>query len=157
MKKSVKLSTWCIAMTLIGLAVLLIVLYCADNPVAKWIVVCAFIILCSTALFFMPLSVSIKDGGVNINRPLKTKSIPLNRIASAKLCPPTMAEKRICGSGGWFGYWGWFSEPSIGKYFAYYGKASDCFLVELKDGKKYMLGCEDAPAMVDFINSKLSD
>lgn len=157
MKKSVKLSTWCIAMTLIGLAVVLIVLYCADHPAAKWIAAGAFIILCLTALFFMPLSVSIKDGGVNINRPLKTKSIPLNRIASAKLCPPTMAEKRICGSGGWFGYWGWFSEPSIGKYFAYYGKASDCFLVELKDGKKYMLGCEDAPAMVELINSKLSD
>ena len=65
---------------------------------------------------------------------------------------PTMAKKRICGSGGWFGYYGWFSEPSIGKYFAYYGKASDCFLVTLKDGKKYVLGCESPDEMVEVIN-----
>ena len=63
-----------------------------------------------------------------------------------------MAKKRICGSGGWFGYYGWFSEPSIGKYFAYYGKASDCFLVTLKDGKKYVLGCESPDEMVEVIN-----
>ncbi len=71
------------------------------------------------------------------------------------LCPPTMAERRICGSGGFFGYWGWFKEPSIGKYFAYYGKASDCFLVELKDGKKYLIGCSNPSEVVSYINSRL--
>ncbi len=50
-----------------------------------------------------------------------------------------MAERKICRSGGFFGYWGWLSEPSIGKYFAYYGKASDCSLVELKNGKRYLI------------------
>lgn len=62
-----------------------------------------------------------------------------------------MAEKRICGSGGWFGYYGWFREPTIGKYFAYYGKASDCFLVRLKNGKNYVLGCEDKNEFVGYI------
>ena len=101
------------------------------------------------------MSISVDEANLNINRSLRIKSIPLKEIKSVKLCPPTMAEKRICGSGGWFGYWGWFSEPSIGKYFAYYGKASDCFLIELKDGKKYLLGCADAPLMVERISSKI--
>lgn len=66
-----------------------------------------------------------------------------------------MGEKRIFGSGGFFGWYGWFSEADLGKYFAYYGKASDCFLVTLKNGRKYMLGCADAPAMVAEIRSNI--
>lgn len=46
------------------------------------------------------------------------------------------------------GYWGKFREADLGTYFAYYGRASDCFLVTLNDGRRYMLGCADAPAMV---------
>ncbi|MBE6230681.1 MAG: hypothetical protein E7119_08940 [Bacteroidales bacterium] len=38
-----------------------------------------------------------------------------------------------------------FHEHDSGKYFAYYGRSSDCFLVELKDGRKYLLGCKNAP------------
>ena len=142
-------------MTAIGLIVLLVALYCANDAIAKYITASALVILCITALFYMPLSISVKDGCLNINRPLKIKSIQLNQIASVKLYPPTMAEKRICGCGGWFGYYGWFNEPSIGKYFAYYGKASDCFLVTLKDGKKYLLGCENPTEMLEFINKSI--
>ncbi|MCX4285301.1 PH domain-containing protein [Duncaniella muricolitica] len=100
----------------------------------------------------MPLSISLDNESLNINRSLKIKSIPLTEIANVKLCAPTMGAKRICGSGGWFGWYGWFSEKDLGKYFAYYGKASDCFLVTLKNGKKYMLGCKDTPKMVNAIN-----
>lgn len=104
----------------------------------------------------MPLSISLGNESLNINRPLKIKSIPLSDIAETRLCAPTMGAKRICGSGGWFGWYGWFSERDLGKYFAYYGKASDCFLVTLKDGKKYMLGCKDAPEMVNAIKEKIN-
>lgn len=154
MKQEVKLSTWCAIMTATGLIVLLVALYFAKDPFAKYLVVGALIVLCLTALIFMPLSISVKNGELNINRPLKIKSIPLSQIASVELYSPTMASKRICGSGGWFGYYGWFKEPSIGKYFAYYGKASDCFLVTLKDGKKYVLGCENREAIMKEIQKQ---
>lgn len=144
-------------MSVLGLIVLVACLYyCRDNW-GVYVIGASLILLCGAALFYMPMSISVDDNNLNINRSLKIKSIPLKEIMSVKLCPPTMAEKRICGSGGWFGYWGWFSEPSIGKYFAYYGKASDCFLVELKNRKNYLIGCADAPEMVEFITSKLSD
>lgn len=143
-------------MTLVGLIVLLLALYFAKDTLAKYMVMSTLIILCFTALCYMPLSISIRNGELNINRPLKIKSIPLSSIESVKLVSPTMAKRRICGSGGWFGYYGWFKEPSIGKYFAYYGKASDCFLVTLKDGKRYVLGCENPKDMVDFINESIN-
>ena len=143
-------------MTAIGLIVLLACLYyCRDNWGIYLIGAC-LILLCATALLYMPMSISVDDANLNINRSLRIKSIPLKEIKSVKLCPPTMAEKRICGSGGWFGYWGWFSEQSIGKYFAYYGKASDCFLIELKNGKKYLLGCNDAPEIVKYIAERIT-
>lgn len=124
----------------------------ADNDIAVWLWGVAVAVLFLSALCYMPLSISLDNESLNINRSLKIKSIPLTEIANVKLCAPTMGAKRICGSGGWFGWYGWFSEKDLGKYFAYYGKASDCFLVTLKNGKKYMLGCKDTPKMVNAIN-----
>ena len=84
---------------------------------------------------------------------IRSTVLSYSEIESVRLCPPTMGEKRLFGSGGFLGYWGWFSERDLGRYFAYYGKASDCFLVRMRDGRQYMIGCEDAPKMVDYINS----
>lgn len=155
MKRRVNLSTYSVIMTAIALIVLLVCLYnCSDNRGICLISTC-LIVLCGSALFYMPLSLSVDVTNLNINRSVRIKSIPLKDIKSVKLCSPTMAERRITGSGGWFGYWGWFSEPSIGKYFAYYGKASDCFLVELQDGKKYLLGCDDASTIVDYLSERI--
>ena len=105
------------------------------------------------SLFYMPMSIEADKTAIYINRSLRVKAIPMHDVASVRICPPTMGAIRICGSGGFFGYWGWFKERDLGKYFAYYGRSSDCFFVELKDGRKYMLGCQHAPVMVKYINS----
>ena len=102
----------------------------------------AIVVLFLFTLCYMPLSISVDKESLNINRPLKIKSIPLPEITDVRMCAPTMGTIRICGGGGWFGWYGWFSEKDLGKYFAYYDKASDCFLVTLKNGKKYMLGTQ---------------
>lgn len=41
------------------------------------------------------------------------------------------------------------------QYFACYGRSSDCFLVELKDGRKYMLECKNPHKMVEYVNGYL--
>lgn len=109
------------------------------------------VVLSGAVLFFSPMSLAIDDSSLIVNFSVRHKTIPLSEIESVRLCPPTMGAIRVCGSGGFFGYWGWFKENDLGKYFAYYGKASDCFLVTLKGGKKYLLGCKDAPDMVQAI------
>ena len=161
MKKRVELSTYCWIISALSstfiCGVFLYALQRPDNNLTVWISGSAIIMLFLSTLYYMPLSISLDNDSLNINRSLKIKSIPLTEIANVKLCAPTMGAKRICGSGGWFGWYGWFSEKDLGKYFAYYGKASDCFLVTLKNGKKYMLGCKDAPEMVKAINNRIGN
>lgn len=159
MNHRVKFSTYSIvvtAVTFVALVVLSIYLVSAGRDVASYIVDAAVVFLCTAALFYAPISISADDDGLYINRGMCVKLIPMSDIESIKLCPPTMGERRICGSGGWFGYWGWYSERDLGKYFAYYGKASDCFLVTLTDGSKYMLGCRDPKKIVDYIQNRIS-
>lgn len=160
MKKKVELSTYCwIISSLITALLCGVFVYVfkeSDSTLVVSIWGAAVAILLLSALLFMPLSISIDKDKLCINRPLLKKSILLSDIAAARLCSPTMGAIRLCGSGGWFGWYGWFKETDLGKYFAYYGKASDCFLVTLKNGKKYMLGCKDAPAMVDAINANIN-
>ena len=110
----------------------------------------------TVGLFYMPMSISAYKYAIHINRSLKIKTIPMADVKSVRLCPPTMGAIRIFGSGGFLGYWGWFRERDLGKYFAYFGRSSDCFLVELKDGRKYMLGCKNPQKMVEYINSMIN-
>ena len=159
MKKQVVLSSYCWIISALSTALICGVFIYAlkqpDNEWAVWSLGGVIVILFLFTLCFMPLSISLDNESLNINRPLKIKSIPLIDISDVRMCPPTMGAIRICGSGGWFGWYGWFKETDLGKYFAYYGKASDCFLVNLKDGSKYLLGCKDAPEMVAAIQRKL--
>lgn len=156
MKKSVRLSSYSLLISSISCVILctlcFIKLQQGDLVLAAIPGIILLLLLLLT-LFYMPLSISADNSGVHINRPLHRSTIPFDLICSVSLCPPTMAEQRIFGSGGWFGYWGWFKERDLGRYFAYYGRSSDCFLVSLKNGRKYMLGCSDPAEIVDFINT----
>lgn len=156
MKQKVSLSGFSVMLSAMCLIVLALSMYHTRERSGVFYLLAAIIIIwILLSLFYMPFSVSVSDDGLKIHRAMRVKNIALSEIKSIKLCPPTMAERRLCGSGGFFGYWGWFSEPSVGKYFAYYGKASDCFLVELKNGRKYLIGCDNSNAMVDSIIERL--
>lgn len=160
MKKRVELSNYCLI-----ISVLIIVLiwgtfvYALKQPghdLAVGILAGVMMLLFLATLFFMPLSISLDGNSLNVNRPLKVKSISISEISDVRLCPPTMGAIRICGSGGWFGWYGWFREGDLGKYFAYYGKSSECFLVRLRNGRRYMLGCDEPGAVVDSIKAQIS-
>jgi hypothetical protein len=106
-------------------------------------------------MFYSPLSISADEKSVRINSPLKIHEIAMQRIVNVERFQPSKGTIRLCGSGGFLGYWGLFREASVGKYMAYYGKASDCFLIRLDNGKQYVLGCKDADAMVDYIQKQI--
>lgn len=156
MKQQVILSKYSLIITVAGSA-LLIGLMFFNNPPAEVRISLGIMlgILALASLLYMPLSISANKTAIYINRSLRIKAIPMLDVASVKMCAPTMGAIRICASGGFFGYWGWFKERDLGKYFAYYGRSSDCFLVELKDGRKYMLGCKNPHKMVEYINGNL--
>ena len=80
----------------------------------------------------------------------------MSRIVSVERFNPTMGAKRILGSGGFMGYWGIFREGDVGRYTAYYGKASDCFMLRLDNGDQYVLGCRRSDEMIEYIRSQIS-
>ena len=78
----------------------------------------------------------------------------MRKVESAERFQPTMGAIRIFASGGFMGYWGIFREGDIGRYYGFYGKASDCFLVRMKNGDKYVLGCKNPDEVVSYIRSQ---
>lgn len=155
MKKSVKLSLYSSVLTMVLIVLLGAMLAGLEDTIPFIIVLSILIIICGCGLWYMPMSISADDKALSINRPLKVSSIPYSEISTVELCMPTMGAISKFASGGFMGYWGWFSERDLGKYYAFYGKASDCFLVTLKNGRKYMLGCQDPGEMVKYIDKHL--
>ncbi|MGM9816379.1 MAG: PH domain-containing protein [Lepagella sp.] len=155
MKKRVDMSTWSFLLTtiiIVFLTGMFVWLYVdAETRVLSFVTLGLLALMLIPSLIWMPLCVELKGGSLLVRRPLKVKEIALADIEEVRQMPPTMGAIRLCGSGGFMGYWGWFREGDIGKYFAYYGRSSDAFLVTLCDGSKYMLGCRDAGEMVAAI------
>ena len=116
-----------------------------------------YVVLFVMALFFGAAYIKADANHIVLGSLLRGKKINMDDVESVELFKPTMGAIRICGSGGFMGFWGLFRESDIGKYYAFYGKASDCFLVRLKNGTKYVLGCQQPDKMVAFINSHLSN
>lgn len=159
LKKRVDLSTWGIILTIVTIALLIGICIWqfnrTDNEMICWILLGIIVVWGGTTLFYCPMYVKLTDDSIDVETLIRVRSFPLDDIEEVKICEPTMSEFRICGSGGFFGYWGWFREPSIGKYFAYYGKASQTFLIRLKSGKQYMLGCRDSKEMAKALAEEL--
>ncbi len=155
MKSKTKFSTFSIILTTVVI-VAFIAGCCYTYPHQKsvfYTLLVALVVMVGFSLFFAPRAISVEGGAIKVLSPFMTHTIPMAEIESVELIQPTMGAVRICGSGGFMGYWGIFSEGDIGKYTAYYGKSSDCFLVKLTTGQKYMLGCENPSEMVDYIKS----
>lgn len=161
MKRNVNLSPFAIILTWVLIFIFIALpVYGYRDDMPMWLVVflaVAAVALLISGLLYMPVSIAVDDRYLTIRRPLARKRLPLTDIQSVVLCPPTIAERRILGSGGFMGYWGWFYEASIGRYFAYYGKASDCFLVALKDGRRYLLGCKDPKDIIRYIAARITN
>lgn len=146
------LTTVLVSFMLIGSIVWLFV---QGFDVVAWSFVGIVALCFLSALFYAPVSVELTDSSLIVHRPIASKIIPLANIRSVHLHYPKCAI-RTCGASGFFGNWGLFSERGIGSYFAYFGIPSECFLVKLDTGRKYLLGCTGASAIVDAINSELA-
>lgn len=118
-----------------------------------------FIIIAATttlvSMYYCPVSVEATETGVKINRLLsRPKFFSYADIQAVETCYPSAGGLRLCGCGGFFGYWGYFHDSMIGTFFGYYGSRDQCIVLKLKSGKQYVLGCSNAPAMVKYIASR---
>ena len=111
MRKRVNLSTYSVIVTILSMTILAGVLFVVfSNPdsylVTRIGAVIIVLLFCLSGLFYAPLAISIDDDALRVHRPLRSKVISLTDIADVRLCKPTMAERRLCGSGGFLGHWG---------------------------------------------------
>lgn len=110
----------------------------------------------AAGLYYCPTSVEADECGITLHRLMsRPKYFDYEDIQSVDTCYPSPGSIRLCGSGGFFGYWGFFCDIMIGNYFGYYGSRGFCFCVKLKSGRIYVIGCEEPLAMVDYISSRL--
>lgn len=156
MKSRVKFSVYSMILTVVISVVLVLVCVKTYGELVPFCIVLALcLILIVSALFYAPLSVRANERYIIISSLLKKHRILLNDILSVVPFTPTLGARRLFGSGGFLGYWGIFKEGDVGRYAAYFGKASDCFLVRMKNGDKYVIGCADSPEMVNFIKKQI--
>lgn len=114
-----------------------------------------YVIAIICALLYAPLYIMADADKLYMGSVLRKRALNMHDIAGVELFSPTMGAMRIFASGGFMGYWGMFREGDVGRYYGFYGKASDCFMVRMKNGDKYVLGCDNPEAMVVYIKSRL--
>lgn len=155
MTSNVKLSHYAFVITLVISVALIAGCVALLHEPGFWILLGVLVLLLIAGLLWGPVRISSNQEEVVVKTYLRKKRLPVSNIESVELFQPTMGAYRLCGSGGYFGYWGLFREGDIGKYMAYYGKASDCFLIRMKDGGLYVLGCMNPEKMVENIRSHI--
>ena len=98
-KQRVELSSYCWIISAFSstfiCGIFLYALQRPDNNLTVWISGSAIIMLFLSTLYYMPLSISLDNDSLSINRPLKIKSIPLSDIAEAVLSQPLATIKSI--------------------------------------------------------------
>lgn len=156
MKSKVKLSTYCSVLTLIITVVLIgACVFTYSEPIGFYLILSILLIIAVFSCLYAPIGIYANENNIFVRSVLKKHTLLMQNVESVELFQPTMGAIRLCASGGYMGYWGIFKEGDIGRYAAYYGKASDCFLVRMTNGDKYVLGCENPRAMVEYIKSNI--
>jgi len=108
----------------------------------------SFIVFITTAIlvttfFFAPKSYVITNNSIVIKKVLG--SIEIDKADIIEVAPPASDDLkgsiRTFASGGFFGYFGKFRSPKLGKYNMYAGtmKTSNLLVIKLKNGNKYVI------------------
>lgn len=157
MKSKVHFSYFCVIITVVVLAAFIACIITSwDDPKKCLLASVITLIAIITGLYYCPVSVTADSDKVSISRLLSgDKTFSYADIESVDTCYPSAGGLRLCGSGGFFGYWGYFSDIIIGQYFGYYADRSQCFYLKLKNKRQYVISCRDHTAIVRAIQSHL--
>lgn len=105
---------------------------------------------------YAPLSVELSDTALVLHRGIGRKVFRYADMAGVELYERNGFPIRVCGCGGVFGFTGRYRNSKTGEsYFSYVGDYSQAFFVLLKNGRRYLLSCEDREAVVAAVRKKL--
>lgn len=147
-----------------ALAIVITIIF---DAVQIWFVVDAFInsiilfeiitlLVLVACAFFFPIKLIVTKETIKIRRPVGTVKIEMRDILSCNIIED---EKqffdhiiRTCGSGGIYGYWGYFHHEKQGKLRFFVTHRKQCFLIRLKDGEKYVISSAKREEIDRFIS-----
>ncbi|MFZ4457197.1 MAG: PH domain-containing protein [Bacteroidales bacterium] len=90
---------------------------------------------------YMPIYIEVTQDALIVKRVLGSLVIPRKDIESIGLCPSQFGFRKF-GSGGLFGYIGWFWNRDIGNYFSYSTDETNQILI-VTPTRKYVISCEN--------------
>lgn len=158
MKEKVKFSALSLIITAAILILAIVGIVSLLGETSKLIMFCVIMALVvASGLYFCPTSVEVGPEDIILHRLASApKRFAYSDIRSVATCYPSAGGLRLCGSGGFFGYWGYFSDIMIGTYFGYYGSRSHCILLKLKNGRQYILGCTSPASLLACLSSRIN-
>ena len=160
MKQKVIMSRYSLLATLLTLICLVAVgaFACRVGSNDSFFLYCVlFSAMLIISLFYVPLEIEADPERLTIIRAFARKHIPIKDIVEIRMCAPEIPTFRMMGSGGFMGHWGWFRSKNLGKYFAYFGRSSDCIFIRLRDDRRYMISCGEPHEMVAYVRSHMAD
>lgn len=107
--------------------------------IIAWIIMALILIPSILSFFIFPMYVVADDEGVGVRTLARTKLIPyenIDRIVRVDEQPlfSRLSTIRLFGSGGVFGYIGWFRSKGIGTFLSYATDEKNVFLIYRKKG-----------------------
>lgn len=158
MKQKIKFCAYSLIVTAGVLILFIVGIFSLLDNVEKLTLFCFILGITTIAgIYYCPKSIEANESGIILHRLLSSPKVFMyNTIQTVDYCYPSIVGLRLCASGGFFGYWGYFKDMMIDTYIGYYGARSNCILVKMKDGKQYVLGCEDSSSLISYINSHLT-
>lgn len=152
--KSVKVIT--IVASVLSLVALIALLWSLTTNF-HWIGLIVVILILTIIPYFMlsaPLSIAVDKKYLIINKFIGKLKISRVDIDAVDIYISNGLEARLFGSGGFFGYVGQFYSKQFGKYTAYVGDYKQTFSLTMKNGKKYLLSCENRDVVVSILKEK---
>lgn len=158
MKKRISLSKGCVMASIAGLAII----YLGGLVLVKFYP-SVWSVLLPLLLGFLPICVLapeyLESDGERLT--LKTMMwryrIPIDEITGVRTYLPGEDTRMVLCSCDFFGHWGVYRDRKTGYYRACYGRADEAFMITLRNGQHYLLGCDEASEMVGYIKSKMLD
>lgn len=91
----------------------------------------------------------VSRGELRVQRPFSTVTIPLTSAAMVRLGQPKDSAwmVKVFGSGGLFGYWGWYRTSGVGTAKWYATRRENLVVIETM-GKKYVISPDDPEGLV---------
>lgn len=138
-----------------------IIVACAIRPFRDHVLWVEILMVCLFLLpmLFCPIRLKVSDDEIKIFRPVGSVKVQLADVKSVSSIEDSeqFFDKliRTFGSGGAYGYLGWYKHEKHGKVRMFVTDRKQCFLFKMKDGKMFVVSSPKRQEIVKLISENI--